>query len=182
MHLKLFENFNKKWFHGSKEYFTEFKLKKGTLFDLNYISPIFLTSDIEFAKSNAGYKTPFIYEVEVLTDNIFDSKKLPSGYNLMYYIEDDIKKDNKDYELGKKLYMDIFQEKIDVKPYSYEDVDELYSNICTGDYSYLEQVWFYEWLKYNDFDGAYIKETGSENLLVFNPKYLKIKYIERVVL
>jgi hypothetical protein len=180
MYVKLFEKFNEKWYHGSKEYFTEFKLKKGTLLDYNYIAPIFLTSDKEFAKEHAGYKTPYIYEIEVLTDNIFDYKKLPSGYNLMYYVEDNIKKDNKDYELGKKLYMDIFLENIDVKPYSYQDVDELYSRIITGDYCYLEEVWFYEWLKFNNFDGAYINETGAKNLYIFNPNDLKIINVEKL--
>jgi hypothetical protein len=167
MRIKLFEQFSKKWYHGSKETFSDFKLKKGTLLDYNYIAPIFLTSDLEFAEAHAGYKTPHIYEIEVLTDKLFDYKKIPNGYDLFRFLEKDIKKDDdKDYTLGKKLYFDIENKS--------DDVDRMYGGICSGEYSELEQVWFYDWLKKNGYDGAYVRETGIVNLFIFDTKKLKI--------
>ena len=63
---------------------------------MKFSSPIFLTSNFEFAKSYAGSYTPYIYKVKVLTDNIMDFRNLPSTYDLLMY-----------YEKNKILY-DIF--------------------------------------------------------------------------
>ena len=163
------------WYHGAKNEFDtlEFRLKKGTLLDSDYISPIFLTNDIEFARAYSGYlKTATIYKVETVGDiRIFDPSILPTDYDLyMWQYKGKEKKSGKDYELGLKLseYIEsIFPE---------EDIDTstIYNNLISGDYSSVERTWFYDWLKSNDYDGCYIFETGSLNCFIFDPKKLKI--------
>lgn len=160
-----------KWYHGSRFDFDEFKTKKGTLFTLDYTNPIFLTTDFEFAKAYAGYKDPVVYTVEILTDKIFDPKILPTDYDLYRYeLGKDGKKPEKDYELGFKLRNDL-----DNDP-EFEDVDtsNIYNGIMSGDYSSIEDVWFFEWLKKNDFDGCYVWETKTKNVFIFDPKKLRI--------
>jgi len=44
----------------------------------------------------------------------------------------------------------------------------------SGDYSIIEDVWFFEWLKKNGFDGCYIWETKIKNVFIFDPSKLKI--------
>lgn len=84
-YLKLFENFtsvdNDMWYHGSNLNFNDFNLKKGSFLDKDYINPIFLTSDINFAESYGK----IIYKIKILTSNIFDFKKLPSGYDILIF-------------------------------------------------------------------------------------------------
>jgi hypothetical protein len=166
---------NNIWYHGSKEKFDKFKIKNGTLFDANYKSPIFLTSNIEFAKYYAGSYTPYIYKIKVLTDNIMDFRELPSTYDLlMYYEKNKINSDIKPeyYEIGKNL-----EEFIEHK-FPDDDIDKKYNNLLDGDYSSIEQTWVYDWLKLNNYDGAYIIETKELNLLIFDDSKIKILSIE----
>lgn len=171
------------WYHGTQKsdvVFDKFKLKKGTFLDPNYISPIFITSDYEFAKAYSGeYKTSYIYTVEVLTNNIFDFRKLATPFDIIKYEDENIQAEGKDYDLSVKLYDYVYDNwgKLE-RNYSYED--EAYSTIISGDYSNLERVWFYEWLKENRFDGAYVTETTVMNLFIFNPEKLKIINVEKV--
>lgn len=162
------------WYHGSKEKFDKFKIKNGTLFDANYKSPIFLSSNIEFAKYYAGSYTPYIYKCKVLTDNIMDFRELPSTYDLlMYYEKNKINSDIKPeyYEIGKNL-----EEFIERKfP---DDIDRKYNNLLDGDYSSIEQTWVYDWLRLNNYDGAYIIETKELNLLIFDETKIKILSID----
>jgi hypothetical protein len=160
-----------KWYHGSRFDFDEFKLKKGTLLDSDYINPIFLTSDYNFAKAYSGYKNPIIYTVEILTDKIFDSSKLPFDSQLYRYeIGKEDKKPGLDYELGFKL-----RDFLDNDPEcEYLDTASIYNQIIGGDYYGMERVWFFEWLKNNDFDGCYLYETRIKNVFIFDPKKLKI--------
>lgn len=165
------------WYHGSKNQFDEFKLKKGTYLNLNYINPIFLTSDYNFAKYYAGWDaysrfnySSIIYSVEVLTDKIFNPDKLPTDLDLSIFETKGIRKPNLNYELGLKLRDDIEKDASQLRDYP----SRYYNNIVSGDFSSLEDVWFFEWLKNNDFDGCYVKETGARNLFIFNPNKLKI--------
>lgn len=160
-----------KWYHGSRFDFDEFKTKKGTLFELNYTNPIFLSSDYDFAKAYAGYKDPIIYTVQLLTDKIFDPRKLPTDYDLyVHEMGKAEKKPGKDYELGYKLrdFLDNDPENEDI------DTATIYNGVMSGEYAGIESVWFYEWLKKNDFDGCYIYETRIKNVFIFDPKKLKI--------
>lgn len=144
------------WYHGSKYDFNSFKTRKGSFNSTEYINPIFLTSDKDFAKAYAGYQTQYIYTVEVLTDKIFDFNVLVAGYEIE-------KTSNK---LSINLYNYVSK--------LFYDNDRYYNNLRTGDYSEIEQEWFFEWLKKNKFDGAYVIETGILNLFVFDPFKLKI--------
>jgi hypothetical protein len=166
------------WYHGSKEKFDKFKLKNGTLFDINYKSPIFLTSNVEFAKYYAGNYSPYIYKVKVLTDNILDFRELPSTYDLlMYYEKNKINTDIKVkyYEIGQNL-LDYIEDK-----FHDDDIDRKYNNLLDGDYSSIEQTWVYDWLKLNNYDGAYIIETKELNLLIFDDSKIKILSFEALL-
>lgn len=158
-----------KWYHGSREEFDSFRNKKGTFLDSNYQNPIFLTSDYDFAKDWRYSK--IVYTVDVLTDKIFDFRKLPTDLEL-YIFETKGRKKNEsdDYDLGLKLRNDME----DIPELKDTDISGEYNYIVGGDYSNIEQVWFYEWLKQNDFDGGYVMETGILNLFIFDPKHLKI--------
>ncbi len=159
------------WYHGSKTKFDKFKLKQGTLFDANYTSPIFLTSNIEFAKYYAGHKTPHIYKIKVLTNNIMDFRSLPSSYDLLMYYEKGKINSNIDiqfYKIGKSL-MKYIENK-----FPNDNVDRLYNNLLDGDYSSIEQIWVYHWLKLNNYDGAYVVESKDLNLLIFDESKIKI--------
>ena len=163
------------WYHGSKEKFDKFKLKQGTLFDATYVSPLFLSSNIEFAKYYAGYYSPHIYKVEVTTNNIMDFRELPSPYDLfMYYEKNKINTDVdvKFYVIGKQL-LEYIEDKF---PDRYTDM--IYNNLLDGDYSSIEQVWVYDWLKENNYDGAYVIETKELNLLLFDDSKIKILSVE----
>lgn len=164
-----------KWYHGSYKDFDQFKLKKGTYRDLNYMNPIFLTSEYKFANYYSRCKNGIIYTVEVLTNKIFDPSKLPSDSNLYYYETGKLKNSNLDYknydyDLALKLKNDIDSSS------EFDDMDtsNFYNNLVTGDYSYLEDTWFFDWLKKNNYDGCYVWETGTKNLFVFDPNKLKI--------
>jgi len=164
-----------KWYHGSYSDFNEFKLKKGTYLDLNYINPIFLTSDYEFAKYYSRYKNGLIYTIEVLTDKIFDPSKLPTDLNLYYYQNGKVRNanldyKNYDYDLALKLRNDIDSS----SEFDNVDTSKYYNGIVFGDYSSIEDTWFFDWLKENDYDGCYVWETGTKNLFIFDPKKLKI--------
>lgn len=168
---------NNIWYHGSNQKFDKFKLKKGTLFDIDYMSPIFLTSNIKFAKYYAGSYSPHIYTIKVLTNNIMDFRKLPSTYDLLMYYEKN--KINSDielefYEIGNSL-LNYIEEK-----FPDDDVDRKYNNLLDGDYSSIEQVWVYEWLKNNKYDGAYVIETKELNLLIFDESKIKILSVEAI--
>lgn len=165
----------KVWYHGAKNEFDtlEFKLKKGILFELDYISPIFLTDDMEFARAYAGYlKTATVYKVETIPNiNIFDPSILPTDLELyMWQYKGKDKKQDLDYELGLKL-----REHLDfIFPEDNTDTSRIYNNVVSCDYSSIEWVWFYDWLKANDYDGCYVYETGALNCFIFDPKKLKI--------
>ena len=58
------------------------------------------------------------------------------------------------------------------------DIDRMYNNLLDGDYSSIEQTWVYDWLKQENYDGAYIIETKELNLLIFDETKLKILSIE----
>ena len=166
---------NNIWYHGSKEKFDKFKLKHGTLFDANYTVPIFLTSNIEFAKYYAGYYSPYIYKIKVLTDNIMDFRNLPNAYDILMFNDKNENKKNIDikyFEIGNNL-LDYLYDKFPDR-----DVDRMYNNLLDGDYSSIEQTWVYDWLKQENYDGAYIIETKELNLLIFDETKLKILSIE----
>jgi len=85
---------------------------------------------------------------------------------------------------GYKLYNDVYSGKYDKyipkkykslydDNYEYYEYDELYINISFGDYSTIEDVWFYEWLKNNDYDGGYVTKTKTLNLFIFNTKKIE---------
>ena len=159
------------WYHGSKNEFDVFKTKKGTLFDYNYTSPIFLTSDYDFAKLYAGQKAPAVYVVKILAKNIMEFRSLPNAYNLFMYSEKGIKDESfseKEYSDGNKL-MQTIEEK-----FPSENQDRVYNNIISGDYSSIEQIWVYDWLKKNKYDGAYVLEAGVLNVFVFSLKNISI--------
>ncbi len=163
------------WYHGSKEKFDKFKIKNGTLFDINYKSPIFLTSNIEFAKYYAGNYSPHIYKIQVLTNNIIDFRKLPSTYDLLMYYEKSKVNDKigvEYYVIGKNL-LEYIEDK-----FPDDDIDRKYNNLLDGDYSSIEQTWVYDWLKLNGYDGTYIIETKELNLLIFDETKIKILSIE----
>lgn len=165
------------WYHGSNEEFDTFKLKQGTLFDVSYTSPIFLTSNIEFAKYYAGYKTPYIYKVKVLTDRIMDFRKLPNAYEIFMF--------NNKHENKEGLSVEYFKIGNSLLDYLYDrfpdrDIDRMYNNLLGGDYSSIEQTWIYEWLKQNKYDGAYVIETNTLNLFIFDVKKLKILSVEKL--
>lgn len=159
-HLKLFENFNQNvFYHGSNEKnIKSFKIKKGTFLDPEYDNPIFLTTDKEFA----NYYGKYVYEIHLSNDvNIFDYRQLEDIWNI------------NELSYGYKLYNDLYSGNYDnlfLPKYKNDDepYDELYNNIQFGDYSTIEDVWFYEWLKNNSYHGAYITETKTLNLLIFN--------------
>jgi len=160
------------WYHGSKEKFDKFKIKNGTLFDMNYKSPIFLTSNIEFAKYYAGN---YIYKIQVLTNNIIDFRKLPSTYDLLMYYEKSKVNDKigvEYYVIGKNL-LEYIEDK-----FPDDNIDRKYNNLLDGDYSSIEQTWVYDWLKLNGYDGTYIIETKELNLLIFDETKIKILSIE----
>lgn len=162
-----------KWYHGSYSDFDSFKLKKGTFRDLNYTNPIFLTSDYEFAKYYS--KGGIIYTIKLLTDKIFDTSKLPSDLNLYYYETGKVKNanlthKNYDYDLALKLKNDIESS----PEFDDLDISRIYNNFVSGDYSYIEDTWFFDWLKKNDFDGCYVWETGTKNVFIFDPNKLEI--------
>ena len=136
-------------------------------------SPIFLTSDLEFARAYSGYlKTATIYKVETIPDiNLFDTSILPTDLDLyMWQYKDKDKKIGKDYELGLKLSEHIES----IFPDEDIDTSRIYNNIVSGDYSSIERTWFYDWLKANDYDGCYVYETNCLNCFIFDPKKLKI--------
>ena len=165
------QTLNDVWYHGSKYNFDKFKLKIGTLLDANYISPIFLTSNLEFAKSHAGYSTPYIYYIKVLTNNIMDFRELPTTYELLMYFDKGKKNADislKYYELGNSLLNYIENKFPD------DNIDRLYNDLLDGDYSSIEQTWVYDWLKQNNYDGAYVIETKILNLLIFDESKIKI--------
>ena len=169
------ETLNNIWYHGSKEKFDKFKLKQGTLFDTNYTAPIFLTSNIEFAKYYAGYYSPYIYKIKVLTDNIMDFRKLPNAYDILMFNDKNENKKNIDikyFEIGNNL-LDYLYDKFPDR-----DIDRMYNDLLDGDYSSIEQTWVYDWLKQENYDGAYIIETKELNLLIFDETKLKILSIE----
>jgi len=116
-----------------------------------------------------------IYEVSLSKDiKLFDYRKL---------------RDENYWELnessyGYKLYNDLYSGKYDKyipkkykslydDNYEYYEYDELYINISFGDYSTIEDVWFYEWLKNNDYDGGYVTKTKTLNLFIFNTKKIE---------
>ena len=152
------------WYHGSKIKFDKFKLKQGTLFDIDYTSPIFLTSNINFAKAYAGDYTPYIYTIKLLTDNIMDFRKLPEEYDIK---EDDI--------IANNLINFIYDNWDNTKYNFYWGYPEkCYSNLLSGEYSEVERTWVYDWLKLNNFDGAYLIETGELNVLIFDESSIEI--------
>jgi len=158
-----------KWYHGSRKEFDSFKIKKGTFLDSNYENPIFLSSDYNFAKNY--YYSNIVYTVEVLTDKIFDFRKLPTDLELyIYETKGKMKNELDDYDLGLKLRNDME----DIPELNDTDISGEYNYIVGGDYSNIEHVWFYEWLKQNNFDGGYVMETRVLNLFIFDPKHLKI--------
>ena len=164
------------WYHGSKEKFDKFKLKQGTLFDANYTSPIFLSSNIEFAKYYAGQYSPHIYKIKVLSNNIMDFRQLPSTYDLFMYYNKNKINNNKDihfYEIGNSL-LNYIEDKFPDGDYN----ETKYNDLLDGDYSSIEQTWVYDWLKQEKYDGAYIIETKELNLLMFDETKLKILSIE----
>jgi len=164
------------WYHGSHEDFDRFRCKQGTLWDPYYNnSPIFLTSDKYFAEGYGLCKGGMLYTVKVLTDKIFNVKSLPFDIDIYRYEEKGIKKPDLDYDTGIKLrnYIDtIFDDDI--------DTSRKYNNLLSGDYSYIEEVWFFEWLKQNKFDGCYIYEGGTLNLMIFDPNKIDIVKKERL--
>lgn len=176
------EILNNIWYHGSKEKFDKFKLKQGTLFDIDYTSPIFLTSNIEFAKYYASGYSPYIYKIKVLTNNIMDFRQLPSTNDiLMYYEKNKINNDIdiKFYDIGKKL-LDFIYENWDNGKYNFywSYPERCYDSLTSIDYSEVERTWVYDWLKQEKYDGAYIIETKELNLLIFDETKLKILSIE----
>ena len=162
------EMLNNVWYHGSKEKFDKFKLKQGTLFDADYTAPIFLTSNIEFAKQYAGNYSPYIYKIKVLTDNIMDFRKLPSSIEL-----------DKQNIIGNNL-LDFIYDNLENKKYNFywSYPERCYDYLRSGEYSEVERTWVYDWLKQNKYDGAYIIETNQLNLLIFDETKLKILSIE----
>ncbi len=166
---------NNIWYHGSKEKFDKFKLKNGTLFDANYISPIFLTSNKDFASYYAGYSTPYIYTVKVLSNNIMDFRNLPNAYEILMFNEKHQNEKNiniKYFEIGNNL-LDFLYDRFPDR-----DIDRMYNDLLDGDYSSIEQTWVYDWLKLNNYDGAYIIETKELNMLLFDDSKIKILSIE----
>jgi len=161
---------NNIWYHGSNKSFNTFKIKNGTLFDASYQSPIFLTSNKDFAKHYAGHHTPFIYTVQVITNNIMDFKQLPTSYDLyMYNEKNKINNINqKYYVIGNNLF-NFIEDK-----FPNDNIDKLYNNLLDNDYSSVEQTWVYDWLKLNNYDGAFITETNELNLLIFDDSKLNI--------
>ncbi len=157
-------NNNNIWYHGSKDKFDNFKLKQGTLFDYNYTSPLFLTSDINFAKAYAGDYTPYIYIVKLLTDNIMDFRKLPLASEI------------KDGDIIANNLIDFIYDNWENKKYNFywSYPEKCYNNLISGEYSEVERTWVYEWLKLNNYDGAYLIETDVLNLLIFNESSIEI--------
>jgi len=169
------------WYHGSYSDFDSFKLKKGTYLDLNYINPIFFSSDYEFSKYYARYKNGIIYTVKLLTDKIFDPSKLPTDLDLYYYETGNVKNanlnhKNYDYDLALKLRKDIDSS----SEFENTDTSNFYNGIVFGDYSSIEDTWFFDWLKKNDFDGCYVWETGTKNLFIFDPNKIEIVKKEKL--
>jgi len=159
------------WYHGSKFKFDNFKLKKGTLFNTDYIAPIFLTSNKEFASYYAGHKSPYIYTIQLLTNNIMDFRNLPTTYDILMFTN---KKENKKnieekyFTIGNNILDFIFDK------FPNDNIDKMYNDLLDADYSSVEQTWVYDWLKLNKYDGAYIIETKELNLLIFNQSKIKI--------
>lgn len=159
----IFENaINATWFHGSNIQFSEFKSKLGTFNDKNRKNPIFLTSDKDFAQQ---YGT-FVFEVSLKPNlKIFYPDKIPTGDDLLTFQKFGKKTGNFDYGLADVL-----------ENYLYEiGRDDEYNWIKRGDYSTIEQPWFYDFLNEHKFDGSFVYETGVENLFIFDPSNLKIK-------
>ena len=159
------------WFHGSNMKFTNFKYKTGIFNDVNYISPFFLTSDIEFAKYYAGHQTQYIYHIEVLSENIMDFRELPNAYELYMFNENGDKNQysKQKYEIGNSILeylFDLFGDS--------DDIDKLYNSLLDIEYSSIEKKWVFDWLKKHNYDGAYIIETKVLNLLIFNASKLNI--------
>lgn len=157
------------WYHGSKDDFDEFKLKKGTLLDSEYTSPIFLTSDVNFAKEYAGYNNPVIYTVKLDNVKLMDFSTLPTSLELYLH---EIKGENKYsedlYQLGNEL-LEYIEEKFDD-----DYTEKRYNNLLSNDYSSIEQTWVYDFLKYKGYAGAYVKETDILNVFIFSPTKIKI--------
>lgn len=158
------------WYHGSKEKFDKFKLKKGTLYNLNHTSPIFLTSNLDFATNYAGNYSPYIYKVKVLTDNIMDFRKLPNVV--------DIKESD---EVANSL-LDFIYDNFENNKYNFYWAypERCYQYLLSGEYSEVERLWVLDWLKINGYDGSYLIETDVLNLLIFDETKIEIVSVEKI--
>jgi hypothetical protein len=154
------------YYHGSYNDFETFKNKTGTLSSFDYKNPIFLSTDSDFAKEYAKSKGGILYTVKLDNNvNIFDFRLLPTGADLDLFNRTGKKTDNsRDYKLGNmvdEMLMD-------------EDRTDDYYYLLLGDYGVIEQTYFMDFLKKNKFDGAYVMETGTLNLYIFDPSHVKI--------
>lgn len=158
------------WYHGSKVKFDQFKtfINKGNN-TTESEQPIFLTSDIEFARAYAGHQAPYVYTVKVNGGRFFGDDKLPTGYDLAVSWDGGVRKEGYNYELGNKLYDDLE----DIFP-GYDYLDRTYNDIIGGDWDIIESPQFKQWLKNNEYDGAYLWETRVKNVYVFDPSKIEI--------
>jgi hypothetical protein len=154
------------WYAGSHNYFSKFKnYKKAGVTSKIIKQPIFLSSNVNFAKYYAG-NHGWIYKVHVNLSNTFDGNML-LNYNERYYL------DPKTYtSLGKKVYNDIVNNKIWND--GNKDPEGYIKALANRQWDTLGSPEFITWLKSKGYDSYLEEGEGDLNLGVFDANKLEI--------
>lgn len=179
-YLKLFENFNKVYYHGSAKKFDTFD--KGIS---NYSGTIYFTESKPFAMqfaSDRGTDKTYLYTVELYNKKPFDPFNKLERDKLIPVLKDLIEKRYEDKQTGAKFYSKyiVLNGESIQDPDTDQSVQYLLWRIENGSWRIIESQPVIDSIRSMGYDSIITIEKGQENVAVFDPSLIKILDIEEI--
>jgi hypothetical protein len=155
-----------KWYHGSLHKFDQFQtLSKAGVSKEVVEQPIFLTSDINFARDYAKLHG-YVYEVQPHVTKTFNGHDLVNWNERYYY----------DWKTFPPLGKEVFDALLDNElwPDGEEHADSYFQALAERQWDATQSPEFVRWLKNNGYDSFLESGEGAENMGVFDPAKLEI--------
>jgi len=179
-YLKLFENFNKVYYHGSAKKFDTFDKSVS-----NYAGTIYFTESKPFAMqfaSDRGTDKTYLYSVNLNSKNSFNALDKSEREKLIPVLRDLTEKRYEDKHTGAKFYSRFIVlngESIE-NPNTEQSIGYLLWRLENGAWRIIESQPVIDAIRSMGYDSIVTIEKGQENIAVFDPSLINILDVEEI--